>query len=494
MASTRCAWGGNMSSRFSGKSQLRTARLTDEIEDQQAHQHGGEPEEADLPVCELRDAAEGIAPQLRQKKREHALDDQHQGESHDEGSSHSLAAPCRILEIFEELGIGVEDQDVALVLEAGAIGVQAPVEIVELRILVESPGIDRRGLGVALALDPLRLAIGLGDDDLALAVGLGAYLLAFGETLRPQLRSHALPLRVHAPVHRLAHLLRQLHPFQPHVDDQDAVVGGVAHRAFPDDFHDLVALAGDDVVNGALAELVLKRRLDGLLELGSGRGFVPGGPLVVGSQVLDPPFDERVDQHVLLFRRDEAVRLGRVERQYPLVEVLDVLNERPLEMQPRVVDEVLEFAELKDDGALPLIHGERGQARQNEHNNGEDDGGQVAIAHGRSPRSRPRSASRDLAPDSAAGDGSADWAGREAASPSGDAPDPVICMIRSSGRYSRLLPAFASTRTFDVLARICWTMSRYRRWRVTWGALLYSTRTCLKRDASPSAFAITRPR
>src|SRR5882672_10149813 len=494
MASTRCACGGNMSSRFSGRSQLRTARLADEIENQQAHQHRGQPEEADLPVSELRDAAEGIAPQFREKKREHALDDQHQGESHDEGGAHSLAAPCRIPEILEELRIGIEDQDVALVLEACAIGVQAPVEIVELRILVERPRVDRGGLRVALALDPLRVAIGLSDDDLALAVGLGAYLLAFGEPLRPQLRGHALPLRVHAPVNRLAHLLRQLHAFQPHVDDLDAVVGGVAPRPLPDDLDDLVALARNDVVNGALAELVLEGRLDGLLELRSGRAFVPGGPLVIRSQILDPPFDERIDQHVLLFRRDEAVRLGRVERQYPLVEVLDVLNERPLEVQPGIVDEILEFSELKHDGALPLIHGEGGQARQNQHDDCEDDGGQVAIVHGRSPRSRPRSASRDLAPDSAAGDGSADWAGLEAASPSDDAPDPVICMIRSSGRYSRLLPAFASTRTFDVLARICWTMSRYRRWRVTWGALLYSTRTCLKRDASPSAFAITRPR
>src|SRR5262245_6447263 len=134
MASIRRAWGGRMSSRFSGSSQLRTARLADEVENQQADQHRGQPEKADLPVSELRDAAEGVAPQLRQEKGEHALDDQHQGERHDERGAHSLAAPSRIPEILEELRIGIEYKDIALVLEARAVGVQAPVEGVELGV------------------------------------------------------------------------------------------------------------------------------------------------------------------------------------------------------------------------------------------------------------------------------------------------------------------------------------------------------------------------
>src|SRR5215467_11318639 len=149
----RPASGGSMSSRFSGRSQLRMPRLAHEIENQQADQHRGQPEEAYLPVSELRDAAKGIAPQLRQEKGKDPLDDQHQGERHDERGAHSLAASSRVPEVLEELRIGVEHQDVALVLEARAVGVEAAPEGIELRVLAESLGVDRGGLGVALALD-----------------------------------------------------------------------------------------------------------------------------------------------------------------------------------------------------------------------------------------------------------------------------------------------------------------------------------------------------
>src|SRR5882724_11201266 len=59
-------------------------RLADEIENQQADQHRGQPEEPYLSVGELSDAAEGVPPQSRQEKWEHALDDQHEGERHEE--------------------------------------------------------------------------------------------------------------------------------------------------------------------------------------------------------------------------------------------------------------------------------------------------------------------------------------------------------------------------------------------------------------------------
>src|SRR5882672_11206898 len=84
--SMRCACGGRMSSKFSGRSQLSIGKgssgLAEEKQDQQADQHRRKPEKTDLSVSELRDPAERVAPQRREKKREHALDDEHQGESH----------------------------------------------------------------------------------------------------------------------------------------------------------------------------------------------------------------------------------------------------------------------------------------------------------------------------------------------------------------------------------------------------------------------------
>src|SRR5258708_10712233 len=81
-----CACGGRMSSKFSGRSQLRIGKgssgLAEEKQDQQADQHRRKPEKTDLAVSELRDPAERVAPQRRAKKWEHALDYDHQGQSH----------------------------------------------------------------------------------------------------------------------------------------------------------------------------------------------------------------------------------------------------------------------------------------------------------------------------------------------------------------------------------------------------------------------------
>jgi len=90
------------------------------------------PKKTDLPVSELRDAAEGIAPQRRQEERQQALDDQHEGKCHDKRRAHSLAALSRVSEVLEELGIGVEHDHIALVPEARPVGVEAAVEGVEL--------------------------------------------------------------------------------------------------------------------------------------------------------------------------------------------------------------------------------------------------------------------------------------------------------------------------------------------------------------------------
>jgi len=64
--------------------------------------------------------------------------------------------------------------------------------------------------------------------------------------------------------------------------------------------------------------------------------------------------------------------------------------------------------------------------------------------------------------------------------------EPLILINLSSGKYSRLLPFFWSTTILLVLESTCCIMSRYKRSRVTLGALLYSVRICSKRLASPS--------
>src|SRR5712691_5960264 len=86
--------------------------------------------------------------------------------------------------------------------------------------------------------------------------------------------------------------------------------------------------------------------------------------------------------------------------------------------------------------------------------------GSAAAAHGRSPRSRPRSASRERAPASGAGGGSVTREGADDACLSGCAIAVDIWIILSRGRYSRLLPALASIRILATLDKICWMVSR----------------------------------
>src|SRR6185369_14552519 len=114
-------------------------------------------------------------------------------------------------------------------------------------------------LGVALAAHALRVAVGLGEDHLALAIGIGADLLAFGAAGRAQLVGDALPLRLHAPVDRFAHFLRQVDALQAHVDDADADALQVLIHLLAHARHDLLALARDDLVHAADAELVAQR-------------------------------------------------------------------------------------------------------------------------------------------------------------------------------------------------------------------------------------------
>ena len=73
----------------------------------------------------------------------------------------------------------LDDQQVALVLEATAIGFQAAVKGIEFGVLVELLSINGCCLGIALPLDLLRIAIGVGNDDFALAIGIGTNLLGF---------------------------------------------------------------------------------------------------------------------------------------------------------------------------------------------------------------------------------------------------------------------------------------------------------------------------
>src|SRR5262245_34584563 len=101
------------------------------------------------------------------------------------------------LHVLEEFRRRVDHQHIGPGAEAGAIRFEAAVEIEELRVLTEGHGIDRRRLGIALALQLLRVAIGFREQHFALAIGIGADLLAFRRTDRTLLVGYPLAFRLH---------------------------------------------------------------------------------------------------------------------------------------------------------------------------------------------------------------------------------------------------------------------------------------------------------
>src|SRR5512134_815642 len=122
--SMRAASAGRMSSMYSGSSQRMSDR---QREQQQPDEHRGEAEEADLPVRELRDAAEGVAPEARREEGKEPFDDQHQGEGQEERARHEAsflaAGPAAgILQVAEEIRVGLEHQQVVAAAERRAIG------------------------------------------------------------------------------------------------------------------------------------------------------------------------------------------------------------------------------------------------------------------------------------------------------------------------------------------------------------------------------------
>ena len=79
-----------------------------------------------------------------------------------------------VLQVLEELAVGGDHQQVAVLAERALVGLQAAVEGVELRILRIGPRIGLRRPGIALAADAQRIALGIGQDLGALALGRGA--------------------------------------------------------------------------------------------------------------------------------------------------------------------------------------------------------------------------------------------------------------------------------------------------------------------------------
>src|SRR5215472_16982721 len=115
-----------------------------------------------------------------------------------------------IAEIAEEIGIGPQHQMRIRALHAALIGLHRAIEGEEARILAVSLGENAIALAVALAADLLGLGIRFRHQHGDIAVGPRPDLLGLLAALGAELGRFALALGLHALVHRLAILLRQV--------------------------------------------------------------------------------------------------------------------------------------------------------------------------------------------------------------------------------------------------------------------------------------------
>jgi hypothetical protein len=117
-----------------------------QAECRQSTQQCDQSQKTNLSIGQTSDAVKRFAPLFRKEKRNDALEKQHQSQCNGPRTVHKqpasfLRAGCRprpgALEIFEELGIRIDNHHVVPVLETGAIGFQASVKLEKLRILAE---------------------------------------------------------------------------------------------------------------------------------------------------------------------------------------------------------------------------------------------------------------------------------------------------------------------------------------------------------------------
>ena len=195
----------------------------------------------------------------------------------------------------------------------------------------------------------------------------------------------------------------------------------------------------------AFAELLTQAGVDRLRETCPGARFLTGNRDVVKLRIDDAPLDEGIDEDVFLFRGDEALGLGRIERQDALVEIAHVLDHRPLEVETGFGDDLANLTQLEDDGMLTLIDGEDHRPEQDEHTCGSGRNEVQTGFHQRTSRSRERKASRVRTSGRSATCGGVSWvmagAGREAVGAfvsvcagAAAGTEPAACISLSSGR------------------------------------------------------------
>ena len=272
--------------------------------------------------------------------------------------------------------------------EGRVVGGHRAVEGEEVRVFAIGIGVDLVALGIALAAIGVGLLLRLADEHHHVAVGLGLDRLLLLLALGTVLGRLAGALRVHPGEDLLGDLPRQVGTADADVDRLDAEALRLGVHLVADLGHQLGAVVAHDLRQVGLAEHAADRRVHDVAELAVG---LPRGldRLVELERIDDSVAQEGVDldprvvggQHLLV---------RRLQVEDALVEVDDVLDQRDLEVQPRLGDEAAagdRLAEAQQQRLLRLRHDERAGEDDDEqgHDRGGEDERAVLAHHGCAP-------------------------------------------------------------------------------------------------------------
>src|ERR1700757_3907325 len=300
----------------------------------------------------------------------------------------SLGSPAlvRVLEVLEELPVGSQYQQVAVLAERALVGLETAVEGVELGVLRVGVRIGLAGRRIALALDVQRIALGVGENLGAAPLGLGADTstgaLPFGAQ-PPGGLGEAL---LHALEDARRNVVRQIDALHAHVDQLDAEAGAALARLPEHLARDRGPLCGHDLLQRALRNHALDPVFDDVGEALAGQLNPAAGCRVELHRLLDAPLDVEVDDQPAVVVGEEGLAVVRLREDAPVELGHHVPG--PLVVQPRHVVAALDGSKLGDDGDLGLAHREERESREHQRHGQHEQHRKGASAHQRCPRPR----------------------------------------------------------------------------------------------------------
>ena len=156
--------------------------------------------------------------------------------------------------------------------------------------------------------------------------------------------------------HRRPVFLRQVGALDADVDDRNADLLGFRVHRLPDPEHQLAPLARQHRLQLDRGENATDARIDDHCQALTGHDFVVDGAVEL-QRIGDPVAGVGVDHQPLLVRGDDLF-LRRVVIENSLLHHLDVLDQRHLEMQTRLLDHTSRLTQPEHQCLLGLLNRE----------------------------------------------------------------------------------------------------------------------------------------